>query len=180
MNGPLLWFANRGTGVVLLVLLTLAVALGVLSTARVGSRWWPRFLTQGLHRNIALLAVLLLVAHVITAVADTYVDIRWWDALVPGRSPYEPFWLALGTLSLDVLIAVTITSLVRHRMAHRSWRAVHLASYAAWGLGLAHGIGIGTDSGEPWSLAVTVACCGVAAACVLARLVTLRAEKVVV
>jgi sulfoxide reductase heme-binding subunit YedZ len=178
VNGPFLWFANRGTGVVLVGLLTLSLALGVLSTARAGSRWWPRFLTQGLHRNVALLALLLLGAHAATAVADSYVDIRWQDVVVPGRSAYEPLWLALGTLALDLLVAVTLTSLLRHRMAHGTWRVLHLATYAAWILGLVHGIGIGTDSREPWSVAVTVSCAAVVAFSVLVRLTTVRRDRV--
>lgn len=178
MNGPLLWFANRGTGVVLVGLLTVSVALGVLSTERAGSRWWPRFLTQGLHRNVALLSVLMLAAHVTTAVADSYVDIRWADAFVPGRSAYEPFWLALGSVALDLLLAVTVTSIVRHRLAHRSWRAIHVTTYAAWVLGLVHGIGMGTDAREPWSVAVTVSCVTVVAASAAARLATARHELV--
>lgn len=178
MNGPLLWFANRGTGVVLVGLLTVSVALGVMSTARVGSRWWPRFLTQGLHKNVALLSVLLLAMHVTTAVADSYVDIRWSDAFVPGRSAYEPLWLALGTIALDLLLAVTLTSLLRRRMAHRSWRVVHVASYSAWALGLVHGLGMGTDAGEPWSVAVSVSCVAVVAAAGVARLAIARHEQV--
>ena len=31
LSGPLLWFANRGTGIVLLVLYTAVVLLGILS-----------------------------------------------------------------------------------------------------------------------------------------------------
>ncbi len=178
MSGPILWFANRGTGVVLVGLLTLSVALGVLSTARAGSRWWPRFLTQGLHRNVALLSLVMLAAHAVTAVVDSYVDIGWRDVLVPGLSAYEPLWLALGTLSLDLLLAATATSLLRHRMAHRSWRTVHLLSYAAWALGLAHGLGIGTDTREPWSVAVTAGCAAVVALSALARLATLRQARV--
>jgi predicted ferric reductase len=178
VSGPLLWFANRGTGVVLVGLLTLSVALGVLSTSRAGSRWWPRFLTQGLHRNVALLSVLLLAAHVVTAVADSYVDIRWTDAFVPGRSAYEPFWLGMGTVALDLLLAVTVTSMVRHRLAHRSWRAVHVTTYVAWALGLVHGLGIGTDAREPWSVSVTVCCVTVVASSVVARLATARHERV--
>ena len=72
LNGPALWFANRGTGFVLLLLLTLSTMLGVLSTARVTSRLWPRMLSQGLHRNVSLLAVTFLAAHVTTAVVDTF------------------------------------------------------------------------------------------------------------
>lgn len=82
MSGPLMWFANRGTGTVLLVLFTMTTVLGIASTARWTSTWWPRFLTQGLHRTVGLMASILLVAHVTTAVVDEYVDIRWFDAIL--------------------------------------------------------------------------------------------------
>ena len=160
MNDPLLWFANRGTGVVLLAVLTASVCLGVLSTARAGSRLWPRFLTQGLHRNLALLALALTAVHASTAVLDEYVDIRWWQALWPFGSTYKPLWLSLGTIAFDLLLAAALTSLFRHRLDLRVWRAVHLSTYAAFGLAVVHGIGIGTDARERWSVAVTLACVG--------------------
>jgi len=169
MNGPMLWFANRGTGVVLLLLLTLSTVLGVLSTARVSPRIWPRMLSQGLHRNVSMLAVTFLAAHVVTAVVDTFVDIRWWQAFVPFGGTYKPVWLGLGALSLDLLIAVTVTSLLRHRMSHRPWRAVHVLAYAAWGMGLLHGIQIGTDSPSAWDAALNYGCIGVVSVAVIAR-----------
>jgi len=169
MNGPMLWFANRGTGVVLLLLLTLSTVLGVLSTARVSPRIWPRMLSQGLHRNVSMLAVTFLAAHVVTAVVDTFVDIRWWQAFVPFGGTYKPVWLGLGALSLDLLIAVTVTSLLRHRMSHRPWRAVHVLAYAAWGMGLLHGIQIGTDSPSVWDAALNYGCIGVVSVAVIAR-----------
>lgn len=158
LAGPLMWFANRGTGVVLMVLLTASVVLGIVSTTRPSSGWWPRFLTQGLHRNLSLLSTFMLVAHVVTAVVDEYVDIRWWQAFVPFGATYEPLWMAAGALSLDLIVAVVVTSLVRHRIPHRRWQLVHLMSYAAWALGIAHGLGIGTDSATAWSRWLTVAC----------------------
>jgi sulfoxide reductase heme-binding subunit YedZ len=48
-------------------------------------------------------------------------------------------------------VAVVATSLVRAHLGHRSWRAVHLTSYAAWGLAVTHGLGIGTDTPAPWA-----------------------------
>ena len=179
MNGPALWFANRGTGFVLLVLLTFAVMLGVLSTARVSPRLWPRMLTQGLHRNVSLLAVTFLAAHVSTAVADTFVNIAWWNAFVPFSGSYKPVWLGLGALALDLLIAVAATSLLRHRMSHRPWRAVHVLSYAAWGLGLLHGLQIGTDAVTAWGAALNYGCITVALMAVLVRLGLLVRPKVV-
>jgi sulfoxide reductase heme-binding subunit YedZ len=179
MNGPQLWFANRGTGFVLLLLLTLATMLGVLSTARMSPRRWPRMLTQGLHRNVSMLAVTFLAAHVATAVADTFVDIAWYNAFVPGTGTYKPLWLGLGALGLDLLIAVCATSLLRHRMSHRPWRAIHVTAYAAWGLGLVHGLQMGTDAGSPWGAALSYGCVAVVLAAVLARLGLLLRPKLV-
>jgi len=169
MTDPMLWFANRGTGFVLLVLLTLATMLGVLSTARVTTRLWPRMLSQGLHRNVSLLAVTFLAAHVATAVLDDFVDIRWWHAFVPFSGTYEPLWLGFGSFALDLLIAVTATSALRHRMSHRPWRAVHVMAYAAWGLGLIHGIKTGTDAATPWGAAVNYGCIAAVSVAVFAR-----------
>ena len=179
LEGSTVWFANRGTGFVLLVLLTIATMLGVLSTSRVSVRLWPRMLSQGLHRNVSLLAVTFLAAHVVTAVVDTFVDIRWWQAFVPFAGTYQPIWLGLGTLSLDLLIAVSVTSVLRHRMAHRPWRAIHVMAYAAWALGLLHGLQIGTDSGTTWGGAMNYGAILAVGVAVLARISILARPKVV-
>ena len=170
LDGPALWFANRGTGFVLLVLLTFSTMLGVLSTSRVSLRLWPRMLTQGLHRNVSLLAVTFLAAHVVTAVVDTFVDIRWYDAFVPFGGRYMPLWLGYGAVALDLLVAVTVTSLVRHKMSHKPWRVVHLLAYGAWGLGLLHGLQMGTDASTQWGAAIIYGCIAVVLAAVVARL----------
>lgn len=179
MSGQALWFANRGSGVVLLVIVTLATVLGVLSTARAGSRWWPRFLTQGLHRNVALLSVLLTVAHAATAVIDEYVDIRWWQAVVPLGATYRPLWLSLGTLALDLMVAAAVTSVLRQRMRHGLWRLIHGTTYAIFALGVVHGIGIGTDAREPWSVVVTVTCVTVVLLAAITRLATFSGRALV-
>ena len=150
-DGPLLWYVNRGTGVVLLALLTAVTVLGILARrTRAGGRL-PGFVVPALHRNCALIAVALLLAHVATAVADEYVDIRWWQAIVPWALSYRPLWLGLGTVASDLVALVVLTSAVRTRIGHRTWRAVHWTSYAAWGLGVVHGLGTGTDGGESWA-----------------------------
>ncbi|MGA8044726.1 MAG: ferric reductase-like transmembrane domain-containing protein [Dermatophilaceae bacterium] len=171
MSSPLLWYLNRGTGVVLLVLFTLSVVLGVLATGRGASPLWPRFVTQGLHRTLAALSLLLLTAHAVTAVVDEYVDIRWWHAIVPVGATYEPVWLGLGTLALDLTLVVAATSLARGRLPHRAWFLVHLSTYAAWVAGVVHGVGIGTDAGRSWMAAITAGCVAAVALAVGARLV---------
>ncbi|MFC5177836.1 ferric reductase-like transmembrane domain-containing protein [Nocardioides taihuensis] len=172
-DGPLLWYLNRGTGVVVLVLLTLTTVLGIASIGGRPARGIPRFVTQSLHRNAALLAVVLLAGHVASAVVDTYVDIRWWQAFWPFGATYQPLWLGLGAVALDLMLVIVVTSMLRTHMSHRGWRLLHLASYPLWVISLAHGIGIGTDLGGAWWAAAVgcAAAVGAAAAWRLVRLV---------
>jgi DMSO/TMAO reductase YedYZ heme-binding membrane subunit len=153
-----MWFYTRGTGVVALLLLTGTVALGIVGALRWSNAYWPRFVTQGLHRNLSLLAVAFVGLHVITSVADGYVPLRWRDAIVPFVSAYRPLWVGLGAIAFDLVIALIITSLLRVRLGLGSWRAVHWLAYVAWPIAVAHALGNGTDRGQEWMLALTVAC----------------------
>lgn len=154
----LLWYTTRATGVVSLVLLTGTVMLGVLGTARAASERWPRLVTAGLHRNLALTSIALVGVHVITTVLDPFVSISLAAAFFPGVSAYRPLWLSLGTVAFDLLLATLITSLLRDRLSHRTWQAVHLLVYVSWPIALWHGLGTGTDTRLPWVLAIDVGC----------------------
>jgi methionine sulfoxide reductase heme-binding subunit len=169
-----LWYINRGTGMVLLAMISLSVVLGILATERISSRWWPRFLTQGLHRNLSLLSLALGLVHSASAVIDEFVDIRWWHAVVPFTGTYKTFWLGLGTVAFDLVVANIVTSLLRHRLGLRTWRGIHLTTYAVFALSVGHGLGLGTDAVEPWSLAVTLSCLVTVMLATAVRLAALR------
>lgn len=157
-TGSALWYLNRGTGVVSLILLTLVVLLGILGTTRVPVPGLQRFVVAGLHRNLSLLTLGLLAAHITAAVLDPYAPIRVVDAFLPFASSYRPLWLGLGALALDLLLAIVVTSLLRTRIGLGRWRTIHWATYAAWPVALLHGMGTGTDASRTWMLALTFAC----------------------
>jgi predicted ferric reductase len=163
----LTWFVARGSGAVTLLMLTASFVLGIPTALSSGSRVAPRLLLQQLHRNISLLVVVFLTLHVATSVFDTFVDIRWIDVVVPFVSHYQAWWLGLGAIAVDLLLAVLVTSLLRTRLSYRAWRNVHVTSYACWPIAFVHGLGAGTDTGQAWSIWLSVAC---AAAVVLATL----------
>jgi sulfoxide reductase heme-binding subunit YedZ len=164
MGSPL-WFATRATGVVALLLLTLTVILGVAGTARFAAPGLPRLVTSGLHRTLSLLVLCFVAVHVLTTVADSYTGIGLATTVIPFNSDYRTFWLGLGTVAADGLLAVALTSLLRGRLSYRAWRAVHWLGYACWPIALWHGLGTGTDSRLPWLLAIDGLCvAGVAAA----------------
>ena len=154
-----LWYASRATGLVTLILLSAGMVSGAATAGRFATPRWPRFTITAMHRNLSLLAVTFLGVHIATAVIDPYAGISWIDAVVPFGSAYRPFWLGLGAVALDLMIAVVVTSLLRSRMPLRWWRAVHRSSYALFPLAVAHGLGAGgVDSGLGWVLAVNTVC----------------------
>ncbi|MFI6337350.1 ferric reductase-like transmembrane domain-containing protein [Streptomyces sp. NPDC050535] len=157
-DDAILWYANRATGAVTLILFTIVVALGTAVRLRGRLPGLPRFGTVSLHRTLSLTATVFLALHITAAVVDGYVDITVLDVLVPFASDYQPLWLGLGTVALDLLLAVLVTSLTRARIGPRTWRAVHWLAYASWPAALFHGLGIGTDSGTDWMLWLTVSC----------------------
>jgi methionine sulfoxide reductase heme-binding subunit len=170
MNDTILWYTTRGAGAVSLVLFSAVVVLGVLSSLRFEVPSWPRFLTTGLHRNLALTAVVFLVLHIFTAVVDPFTHLGWLAAVIPFSSYYRTFWLGLGVIAFELLIAITVTSLVRGLIGHSAWRAIHWLSYASWPIAVVHGFGTGTDKLSGWMLAIDVVCISAVVVSVGARL----------
>jgi sulfoxide reductase heme-binding subunit YedZ len=163
-GGSALWFLSRGSGVVLLVLTTVVVVLGVLTRAGRPLPGLPRFAVAGLHRNAALLCLVFLAVHVATAVVDPYVTLRWADAVLPLAGGYHPVAIGLGALALDLMLAMTATSLLRQVVGHRVWRAVHWSVYAAWPIAVAHSLALGPDVGHGALLWLTLGCVAATAA----------------
>jgi len=152
-----IWYLMRGTGLVSLVLLTLTLTVGIAGVRRWSAPGWPQAAVTFVHRNVALLAVVLLAVHVTTAVIDPYVSIDWLAAVVPFASHWKTLWVGLGAVALDMMIALVVTSLLRAHLGHRVWRAVHWLAYASWPLAVVHGFASGTDSTTGWARAVYVA-----------------------
>lgn len=146
MNDPrLLWWIDRSAGLVSLVMLTVVMLLGVLATGRPGTATRPRGFVQALHRQLSLVATVLLGVHIGTAVADSFVPLQLADVAVPFRAGYRPVWIGFGTLALDLLVVLLITSLLRTRLGHTGWRTVHFAAYALWPMAVVHALGSGSD-----------------------------------
>jgi sulfoxide reductase heme-binding subunit YedZ len=165
-----MWYATRASGYTALVLLSASVVLGVLTSSRESRREWPRFVVQSLHRNLSLLVGVFLIIHILTSVIDPFAKLNVLDAFVPFIATYRPLWLGLGVVGFELLIAITATSLMRHRLGWRSWRFVHLFAYASWPVAVIHGLGTGSDTKLIWALVLTALCVVAVVAAVIWRL----------
>jgi len=174
LNHPMIWYLMRGSGVVTLLLFTIVLVLGIATTNRWRPGRLPRFVTLGLHRNLSLLAVVFLGVHIATALLDSYAKVGVAQTLVPLPSAKYGLWLGLGALSLDLTVAVIVTSLLRHRLSQRVWKSVHWLAYASWPVAFGHSVGIGTDKSAGWFEITAIACLGLVAATLVWRLLALR------
>lgn len=171
-----LWYLTRGSGAVTLVLLTVSMSLGIAGGFRWRSSLLPRFSVAALHRNLTLLAVVFLGVHVVTSVADTYAPVGVKDAFIPFTSAYRAFWLGLGALAGDLLLALIATSLLRVRLGHRAWRWTHWFAYACWPLALFHSLGTGSDPRAGWLQALAAVSVGLVLVSIAVRLTRSRVD----
>jgi predicted ferric reductase len=158
MSSTTFWYITRASGIVALILLTATMVLGLTTTTRARSRNWPGFARQELHRRISMLSVVFVAIHVLTSVLDTYVHIGWLAVVVPFTSPYSRFWVGVGAVALDLMIAVFVSSLLRTRIKPGTWRGIHWLAYGCWPVALAHTFGMGTDAGEHWVILLGAIC----------------------
>ena len=164
-----LWYLTRATGTVSLLLLTASVALGIANIGRLKAAGWPRFVVDGLHRNVSLLALALLAVHILTSLLDPFAGIHVLDAVIPLVASYRPVWLGLGAFAADLLIAIALTSIVRRHLGHGVWRATHWLAYLCWPVAVLHTVGSGSDIKQPWMLAIIAICVLTVVAAVWAR-----------
>ncbi len=153
-----LWYLGRGTGIVALVLFTLTVVLGIVTRSGRTGAGLSRFGVAELHRTASLTGVGLLAIHIGTLLFDPYAQLRWVDTVLPFLAAQRPLWQGIGTLAVDLLVVLVATSLLRHRIGVRAFKAVHWTAYALWPMAVLHGLGMGSDAATGWFRGLALAC----------------------
>jgi predicted ferric reductase len=139
------WYLARGGGLVAYALLGASTVWGLAASTRLLGRWPAPGWTLDLHRFIGGLAVAFTGIHLAGLMADSYVQFRMLDLLIPFVTRWRPAAVAWGVIGLYLLLAVELTSLARRRLPYRLWRRVHLASFPLLVAGTAHLLTAGTD-----------------------------------
>ena len=169
MNDPTFWIAARVTGLAAFGLMTATMLAGLLLAGRARPSWVRPADIVDLHRTLSLGALVMTGAHGVALVLDHAVDISFAALLIPGLVPYRPLWTSLGVLAAWLALSVHVSFSLRKRIGAKVWRKLHYASYGAFALATAHGLASGTDSGEPWALALYGGAIGAVAAATVWR-----------
>lgn len=151
IDSRLWWYVARSSGLVAWALLAASTLWGLALTTRAfAGRASPRWLLD-LHRWLGGLSVVFVGLHLATIAGDSYVHFGLADLFLPMASDWRPADVAWGVVALYGLVAVEVTSLLRRRMSHRVWRAVHRLSFPLFVLATVHALLAGTDTARAWA-----------------------------
>ena len=164
------WDTARAGGLIAYVLLTTAVALGLVLRNRWQSTRWPRLVTNELHGYVSLLALVFIAVHVLAVAIDPFTHFGLAAVLVPFATHYRPVWMSLGIVALYLLLAVWVSSRLRHRIGHRLWRQIHVLAFAVYAAATLHGLGTGSDTRTIWAGALYAVSVGLVGSLLAVRL----------
>lgn len=162
----MIWEMIRVTGMVALALLTVSVTLGILGPAI--TRPTGRLTSVSLHMTAGIGGTVLVIAHVFLAVIDSWINVPWRAAFIPGASPWETLWIAVGTIAFDLMLVMAVTSAMRQQAPKLWWKA-HVVAYPVWALVWVHTLTIGTDAGTPLMIAMAAVSAAMVAAAIVIR-----------
>jgi methionine sulfoxide reductase heme-binding subunit len=145
----LIWVFARSTGTAALVALVLSVLSGM--ALRSGALAWLSHNrgVRSVHDLTSMLWLPLVIVHVITLLLDPYARVGLVDLFIPFLVSYGSFPIGLGTISLQLVAVVLISTWLRSRLSQQGWLAIHRLSYVAFVLAFAHGLLAGTDFAQP-------------------------------
>lgn len=170
---PFLWYVTRAAATSAYITLSVTVILGLLrSLARVSRLRNTRalWLLDELHPYLAVLTAALVAFHLLSLIFDPLIPFSLLNLALPLDQPYRPVPVDLGVLALYGLLVVWLSSWMKRRITHASWRALHYTSFVVFLLVTFHGIFAGSDSAEPWMRLLYLGISGVVTVLVLARI----------
>lgn len=168
------WFAARAAGILAYLVLWVTVVLGLGVQTRGFGQRLARASVFELHRFLSLFGIGLMLGHVLLLLPDQYFQF-WPDELfIPFFSPFRPIQTALGVFGLYLIGLLTASFWLRQRLGYRWWRKFHYLTFLAYALVLGHGLTTGSDTGQPWMVAIYASTTG---AVLLLALYRLRARR---
>ena len=151
-NPKAYWYLSRGSGFVALGLLWASMMLGLGITNKM-ARLWPGIPpAMAIHEYTGLLGLFFTSFHGLILLGDKYSNYRLLQLLMPfGSVQYRPNWVALGQLGFYAWFIIILAFYLRKSIGKKTWRVVHIFSFACFLAAMLHGLTSGTDAGTPWA-----------------------------
>ena len=154
------WSVNRAAGIAAMLLASLSVAVGVLSSPGpgLGRAMLRRALRdgRGVHEALAIATLVAIAVHVLAFAADPFFKVGLVRSLIPFASPYRGFATGIGQVAGYGLAALGLTFYLRGRIGAARWRSAHRWIVVFWALATLHTFIAGSDVSRAWFALATV------------------------
>jgi sulfoxide reductase heme-binding subunit YedZ len=148
----LFWITSRAAGFAALILASLAVSLGLLMSTKLLKGKAADL--RATHEILSLSTIAAIVVHAVALLGDKFLHPSIADIAIPFVSGYKTFWMSLGIVGGWATILLGLSYYARRAIGAVRWRKLHRFTALAWLAGLVHAIGMGTDAGQLWFLAM--------------------------
>ncbi len=130
-------------GLIAIGLFTAQILLGLLVSVGYNPvRRWPyqRIKLFTFHNWLGYLGLGMAMIHPLTLLLSSTAGFRLFDVFIPIWSPTQPLPNTLGAVALYLAGFVVLTSYLRRRLNHHTWKLLHYTSYAAAAVFVLHGV----------------------------------------
>ena len=171
------WYLSRSSGVVALLLLVAALALGLVFSARAtGERRRPKWWLD-LHNYVGGLAFVFVVIHLVAVFEDELSGLGVTEILVPFTADTAGWGITWGVVATYLLAAAVVTTWPRRLGSRSTWWLVHVLSIPATVLGGLHAWMVGSSRGGRWFGTLLVVLAGLVVYPLVIRLFAAAARR---
>ncbi|MCX6762163.1 MAG: ferric reductase-like transmembrane domain-containing protein [Candidatus Moranbacteria bacterium] len=139
------WYIVRASALTGFLLLYISVFAGTVSCLPGIRKYFLRFGSLSFHCWISLQALIFAAIHGFSLLFHKFIPFGLADIFIPFHSDYEPFLVALGTVSLYLIIILITTSYARKYISQKLWRTIHFLNIALYFFSIIHALYLGTD-----------------------------------
>jgi predicted ferric reductase len=143
------WYVTRAAGLTGYLLLWLSMVWGFAIPTGFVKPVLENIFTYDFHEHLSLLGLGFILVHMIVLLFDAYLPFSILQLLIPFTDTYRPLWVGLGIITFYLLLLVTFTFYLRHRIGAKLFRSIHVLSLVSYLGATLHGLFAGTDSALP-------------------------------
>ncbi|HYM46279.1 MAG TPA: ferric reductase-like transmembrane domain-containing protein [Solirubrobacteraceae bacterium] len=144
------WLVSRASGIVALGLITVAVLLGLMMSAKLLRRPGVGRTLVRLHEHVALVGLAAIAVHGLALLGDPWLRPGLSGLTVPFAMSYRPVFTGLGLIAGYLAAVLGLSFYARRRIGVKLWRRLHRATVLVWVLGVVHTLGAGSDAATVW------------------------------
>lgn len=144
-----LWELARASGLAAYAALCIAVLSGLAPRTQALRFLATNRAVRALHDWTPWIVIPAVITHIVALILDATARISVINVLIPFTTSYGQIAIGLGTLSLDLLVVVLVTTWMRRRFSNDAWQWWHRLSYVGFVTMFLHAMLSGTDLTSP-------------------------------